>query len=148
MWKAYAGYQISSAWSVEAGYWNFGDTSYSAMISAPVTTTIDRHFTIRGLGGSAVYKRSLTDSISGFAKLGAVMVSAKASAATPGGGLSALPAQSSNTVNPLWGVGAEYSLNQELALRLEYEVINKAGDNAKFGTADIVLWGLGVDYKF
>ncbi|RTL49124.1 MAG: hypothetical protein EKK46_14930 [Rhodocyclaceae bacterium] len=148
MWKAYAGYRISPRWSVEGGYWDFGKTGYSADISSPVTTTVDRQFRGYGLGADAVFWLPVTKAFTGFTKLGGVQVAAKASAATPGGGLSPLPEQSSSTFNLHWGLGGEYALTPNLAVRMEYETINRAGDNNKFGTADIILWTLGGAYKF
>lgn len=146
--KAYFGYRLSPYLSIEGGYWDFGETSYSATISAPVVTAMNRSFRVRGIGINDVFWLPSTDSFSWFAKLGAMQVSAKASSAVPGGGLIALPAQSSNTLSLHWGVGCEYALNPDLALRLEFEAINSVGEKKKFGVADILLWTAGAAYKF
>ena len=148
MWKAYVGYRFLPNWSIEGGYWDFGEAGYSATISAPVATSLERRFRLRGIGADAVFWLPVSDSITGFARLGAVLVSAKASSAQPGGGLTALPAQSSNTINMHWGLGGQYDVNPDMTLRLEYETVIKAGDNSKFGTADILFWSFGVAYKF
>ena len=148
IWKAYVGYRLSPYLSIEGGYWDFGETSYSATISVPVVTAMNRSFRVRGIGVDDVFWLPITNSFSGFARLGAMQVSAKTSSAVPGGGLIALPAQSSNTLSMHWGVGCEYALNPDIGLRLEYEAINDVGKKSKFGTADIMLWTVGAAYKF
>lgn len=148
MWKAYVGYQLSNSFSIQGGYWNLGRPSYVANISAPVITTMKRTFSTHALGTDVVYWLPLSQAFSGFGKLGAVIGIARASSAEPGGGLSSLPAQSATTLNPVWGLGAKYDLNRNVAARLEYEEIHRLGDSGKFGTANVVMWTLGLTYKY
>jgi opacity protein-like surface antigen len=74
--------------------------------------------------------------------------STRASASDPGGGLTALLAESANKFNPRWGAGLEYRLTSAAAARIEYENVRKIGDDAKFGTADVILWTIGANYRF
>lgn len=148
MWKAYVGYQLSNSFSIEGGYWNMGRPSYLANITAPVTTTMKRSFSTHAIGTDFVYWSPTFQSFSGFGKVGAVIGFAKATSAEPGAGLRSLPAESATTLNPLWGLGAKYDLNKNVATRLEYEEIRKMGDSGKFGTANVVMWTLGLTYKY
>jgi len=148
MWKGYVGYRLSPQISIEAGYWNFGKPSYTANISAPVTTTLQRTFRVDGFGANLVYWHPLTSTISGFGKAGAILANVEASQAVPGAGLTSLPAESERKVSWHWGLGARYTINRDFAARIEYETLHKVGSDAKFGTADIVMWTLGLDYTY
>jgi OOP family OmpA-OmpF porin len=154
MWKGYLGYRFTRYLSVEGGYWDFGGPSYTADIQAPVTTSMHRTFSGTGIGASAVVWLPFGDvsptlsKVSGFAKLGAMNAHTTASSATPGGGLTPLPEQSSTNVRPHYGVGVEYSISRDIGARLEFEAVNSVGDNSTFGTADIQMWSLGANYRF
>lgn len=148
MWKGYLGYRISPNLSVEAGYWNFGRASTSTAITAPVAAGLPREFRADGLGADAVAWLPLYNNWSGLLKAGAIRTMAKASASDPGGGLTALPAESARKLNSHWGLGVEYQFTRAASARLEYENVRKVGDDAKFGTADIILWTVGANYRF
>jgi len=148
MWKGYFGYRVSPHFSLEAGYWNFGKVELSASITAPAAATLQRTYRADGYGADAVFWLPVNNSWSGLVKAGAMRTSAKASASDPGAGLTALPAESANKFNPRWGVGLEYRLTSAAAARIEYENVRKVGDDAKFGTADVILWTIGANYRF
>ena len=147
-WKGYLGYLASRHISVEAGYWNFGQIDLSAGVTAPATTVLRRTYRVDGYGADAVVWLPVYDSWSGLVKAGAMLTNVKASATEPGGGLTALPAESSRTLNAHWGVGVEYRFTPAAAVRVEYETVRKVGDESKFGTADLILWTLGANYRF
>jgi OmpA-OmpF porin, OOP family len=148
MWKAFLGYQVSPHVSIEGGYWNFGKPSYLATIAAPAATTMRRDFSVDGYGVSTVLWLPMTDAISGFGKIGVIWTTTKASAADPGVGLTPLPAESVRKFNPSWGLGLKYDFRHNMAARLELESVRNVGDAAKFGEADVVMWSLGMHYKF
>ena len=148
MWKGYFGYRVSPHFSLEAGYWNFGKVEISASITAPVAAALQRTYRADGYGADAVFWLPLNNSWSGLVKAGAMRTSAKASASDPGAGLTALRTESANKFNSRWGVGLEYRLTSAAAARIEYENVRKVGDDAKFGTADVILWTIGANYRF
>ena len=153
MWKAYLGYQFSPYFSIEGGYWNFGKPSYLATITQPAATAMRRSFSVDGFGADAVFWLPMTNALSGFGKIGAIQTTAKAGAADPGvaglnAGLKSLPAESSRKLNLNWGLGLKYDIRNDWAARLEFETVRNVGDAAKFGNADIVMWSLGMNYKF
>jgi opacity protein-like surface antigen len=147
-WKAFAGYRYSPNLSAEATYWDFGRLTYTANISAPVVTSMQRSFRGKGAGADIVGWLPIGRGFTGFAKAGALWTRVDASSATPGGGLTALPEESAKKFNLHLGVGAEYALRPDVGLRVEYETVNKIGDNSKFGSGDLYFLSVGADYKF
>lgn len=148
MWKAYLGYQFSPQFSIEGGYWNFGKPSYSAAITVPVVTEMRRSFSVEGYGADAVLWLPMSNAFSGFGKIGAIRTIARASAADPGVPLTSLPAESARKFNLHLGLGLQYDVRRDLATRLEIETVRKVGDAATFGSADVIMWSLGMNYKF
>ena len=148
MWTGYIGYRVSQYFSVEGGYWKFGALNLSTSISAPVTASLKREYNSDGFGGAAVLWVPVATDWAGLLKAGVLRTEAKASAADPGAGLTALPAESVYTTNVLWGAGVEYRLAPAVAARLSYEFVRKVGEEAKFGTSDIHVWSIGANYRF
>jgi len=148
MWKAYLGYQLLPQFSIEGGYWNFGKPGYSADITAPVTTTMRRSFGVKGYGADAVLWLPMGNAFSGFGKIGAIRTYSEANAADPGGGLTPLAAESARKLNSHLGLGMKYNVRRDLAARLEVETVRNVGDAGRFGSADVVMWSLGMSYKF
>ena len=147
-WKSYLGYLASRHISVEAGYWNFGQLDLSASVTAPASSVLRRTYRADGYGADAVVWLPVYDSWSGLVKASAMLTNVRASATEPGGGLTALPAESARKLNAHWGVGLEYRLTPAAAVRVEYETVRKVGDESKFGNADLILWTLGANYRF
>ena len=149
MWKGYLGYQFSPQFSVEGGYWNFGKPNYSATVTSNVPETVMRRsFDVDGYGADAVLWLPMGNAFSGFGKIGAISTTTRASSAVPGGTLTPLPAETVRKLNWRWGLGLQYDMRKDLAARLEIETVRNVGDDAKFGSADIIMWSLGMNYKF
>jgi len=149
MWKGYLGYQFSPKFSIEGGYWNFGKPNYSATVTSNVPETMmRRNFDVDGYGADAVWWLPIGNAFSGIVKTGAIWTTTRASAADPGGTLTPLPAETARKVNWRWGLGLQYDMRKDLAARLEIETVRNIGDGAKFGSADIIMWSLGMNYKF
>lgn len=148
MWKIYLGYLVAPRASVEAGYWHFGGPRYTADVVAPTLATLDRSFRAHGLGAAGVYWHPISNSLTAFGKAGLVWTHTSASAVTPGAGLTPLPAESNRRIVPSWGMGIKYGISPGLTTRLEYEYLQKVGDPATFGTANINAWSVGLNYQF
>jgi OOP family OmpA-OmpF porin len=129
--KLFAGYQISPIWGAEYGYDNLGK-KYNAS------------FTAGGISGSAPFKLSnnylaatgrlpIGSSFAFLGKLGAVRNSSN------GGGGCAGPTcvqvgADKNRIQPMIGIGAEFSFAKNLAIRVEYETYGKTSDDDVWGT--------------
>lgn len=148
MWKAYAGYRFSPRFSIEAGYWNFGQLDVKTKIFAPATTRMERKFEGHGFGADALLWVPVSTSLSGLVRAGALWTKVEAGSANPGGGLASLPSESAKKVNPHWGFGLEYRLTGAASARIEYENIRNVGDDSKFGTAGINMLTVGANYRF
>jgi OOP family OmpA-OmpF porin len=148
MWKAYAGYRFSPYFSVEAGYWNFGEVDVKTKIFAPVTTSMHRKYHGDAFGADAVLWLPVNTSFSGLVRAGALRTDVNAGSSRPGGGLASLSSESAHKINPHLGLGLEYRLTRAAAARIEYENVRNVGDNSKFGTADINMLTVGANYRF
>jgi OOP family OmpA-OmpF porin len=148
MWKVYGGYRFSPHFSLEAGYWRFGEVDLKTKIFAPVTTKMERKFYGGGFGADALLWLPVSTSLSGLVRAGALRTDIKAGSATPGGGLASLSSESAKKVSPHWGLGLEYRLTRAAAARIEYESVRNVGDNSKFGAADINMLTVGANYRF
>ena len=148
MGKAYVGYRFSPYVSLEGGYWSFGRVNISTNITSPAATFMQRRVSGTGYGADAVVWIPVNNTWSGIVRAGAMATSVKATSAEPGAGLTALPAESARKLNSHWGLGLEYRLMPSVAARFEYENVRNVGDDAKFGTADIILWTVGANYRF
>lgn len=148
MWKAYVGYRFSPYFSLEAGYWNFGDVDLKTKIFAPVTTRMERKYHGNGFGADALLWLPVSTSLSGLVRAGALRTHVKAGSSRPGGGLASLSSESAHKINPHLGLGLEYRLTRAAAARIEYENVRNVGDNSKFGTADINMLTVGANFRF
>jgi OmpA family protein len=148
MWKAYLGYNFLRQFSIEGGYWNFGNPSYSATITSNVPeTTMRLSFSAEDYGADAVLWLRIRNAFSGVGKIGAMRTNTHASVADPGDSLSPLPGESVGKFNSHWGLGAKYDIRRDLAARVEIETVCNIGDAGTFGSADVIMWSLGMDYK-
>lgn len=131
--KIFGGVEFDRMWGVEAGY-----TDYRSF---------GRNYTIAGvpgrveMDGYGVYLAGkatapLTDRFELFGKLGLVHNRMNASGST-------MFADDSDT-DPYFGVGAQYNLNEKVALTLEYERYGKSRD---FGVKPNA-WTVGARWNF
>jgi OOP family OmpA-OmpF porin len=84
-----------------------------------------------------------------FGKLGLLYSTAK-TLRTATGGVPLAPGFASpkkSEFNPHWGLGASYDFTRSLALRAEYEVAHKVG-NEKTGEGNVDLASVGLVVKF
>lgn len=133
--KLFAGYDIDGMFGAEAGYINFRDA--------------DATFTLGGMAGRAETEgramylagkatAPMNQQFSVFGKLGLAYSKSKLRSATPG-----LTRDDSDT-GVYAGVGAQYNLNKQVALSVEYE---RYGQSRDFGVKPDV-WTVAARYTF
>jgi len=137
--KLYAGYQFSNHWATELEYVNLGKFSYDES---------DWHSSVHtsGLGMSMVGKLPLSEQFALLGKLGAFAKAAKVESYDASGSYSAT--EKTIRLSPLLGVGAEYQLTPNIALRAEYEYFGStrmSEDNTKLSND---LLSMSVRYSF
>jgi OOP family OmpA-OmpF porin len=116
--KIYGGLQLDKTWGVEAGYTDFGKSSYDYSV-AGVNGHIDsksKSFYVAGKGSLPV-----NDQFSVFGKLGL----AHNKNDVNGTGLAAAVNGDDSKTGVYAAVGGEYAINQKVALTAEYEHYGK-----------------------
>src|SRR5690554_3204068 len=120
--KLFAGYQFNPNFAVEASYVDFGDFTASGMLtdgfniaSGNVEGSID------GFGFALVGRLPIDAGFSVFGKLGLIAWDGKVSGVVRGNGEVIFDARDSyDDVDPFYGVGVEYVVNQVM-VRAEFE---------------------------
>lgn len=133
--KIFGGYDIDQTWGVEAGYTDFGKSKASYTLNGvPGTAESDGHsFYVAGKATAPI-----TDQFSIFGKVGAARNKSSLSSTN------AVYNTSDSKTELYAGVGAQYNLNQKVALTAEYERYGKSKD---FG-AKADVFTIGAKYAF
>ena len=140
-WKVYGGYQWTSHWGFELGYYDFGKASASAtVLGVPVTA----HGEATGWQLAATGTLPITPEFDVFAKLGIHNSDVDVRASAPGVSVSA----SGNSTDLAWGLGAKWNFTRNVSMRIEYERFNDVGDSNNTGKTDIDLLSIGVMFRF
>ncbi|MBU2642741.1 MAG: outer membrane beta-barrel protein [Gammaproteobacteria bacterium] len=143
-WKIYGGLEINEYISMEVGYIDLGEATFTGtqagtretngMTTAIVGTyAISPSFTLSGRGGMNFLNTEVNGTI----------------AATPTNPTN----NNTGDTDVVWsfGVGAQYNITPSVGLRLDWERFFEAGSsdyNGGTGEADIDLFSAGVVYKF
>lgn len=121
------GYTVNENFSAEAAYTNFGSKTY-------VGGTIKSH----GISFSGVGSYPFSELFSVFGKLGVASTTIDVTA-------NGLGSASGSTTKLTFGLGGQFTLNKQLAIRLGYDSY-KVGDSG--GTNDQKVTSIGGIYKF
>lgn len=142
--KVYAGFPLSRFFSLEAGYFDLGDFSFTA-VTLPAGTLVEQ-LTVRGVNLDVLLTLPLTEVFSTFVRAGANYAEAKVSFAGAGAVTVLEESRRERDTHYKFGLGVEYALNDSLGLRAEAERyrINDAVGNR----GDIDLYSLGLLYRF
>jgi OOP family OmpA-OmpF porin len=132
-WKLFGGYQFHRNFSVEGGYFDLGRYDYG--YTAPGGAGNSRY---QGLNLDLVGSVPFSDRFSAFARLGAAWTRARSEF----GGSS----QTERDWGPKVGLGLEYALTQQLAVRGEWERYRVR--DAFRGRGDIDVASIGLVYRF
>jgi OOP family OmpA-OmpF porin len=144
-YKVYGGYQINPNWGVEATYFDLGkftgnETVFNGSTVVPVNSSAKA--TAWGLAG--VFTAPISYGFSVFAKLGLARNELKTNAT--GFGFEAH--QKENRTGANFGFGAKYDFTSSLAIRAEWERLNKFGRTDTTGKSDIDFLTAGITVKF
>lgn len=148
LWRMHFGYRLSPRFSVEGGYWSFGDTRYTTTVTAPVAATFPRELRISGLGADLVYWHPLSGPFSALAKAGILFSRVKAGAANTGPGLTPLAGDLVRSHDLHLGAGVKYQISRNFDARIEYDWMRKVGDRDRVGTVDIKAFSAALGYNF
>lgn len=138
---ASVGYNINSTFSAELSYHDLGGVDLDETIYEPSVGDIDVNGSIKATATalSAIAKLPVNDSFGVYARLGYSHVKLTADATGSAMGIT-VPVSTSESANKaIYGVGADYKLNEKVALRADY---------IKFGDTDISSFTVGASYAF
>lgn len=148
-YKLYAGYVIDQTFSVEGGYAKLGSTKASGTFTTPLPGgNFTDDIPAKGWTLDALAAAPLIERFSIYGRLGVVRakVSADVVAKTPF--YTVTSAKQSDTTRPHYGVGIHYDVAPNLGIRAEWETFSKVGNPVTTGQGDVVLYSLGMNYRF
>jgi OOP family OmpA-OmpF porin len=137
-WRILGGYQINRNFAVELGFHQFGDAS----ATAPGIGRLDfeaNAFELVGLGAFP-----LGNQFSIYGKAGLYRGETNVTGTVLG-----VPVDVKETNTDLtYGIGAQYDINRQLGIRLEWQRYTNMGDNATIGESDVDVMSLGLVFRF
>ena len=143
------GYQLNDNFAFELSYVDLGaaGSSHTATVTDG-TTSEDVEVVLRSAADGAVVSAlgilPIGERFAVFARLGISFLSADGTAKITAGGETARPNQSSQKVEPLYGIGAEYSFSKHFAVRLGWDRYTDVGTGDVTGNIDGDLISLGI----
>jgi len=162
-WSLFVGYQFLPYLAVEAGYMDLGNTTLNAAGAYAYTdastgsVSIKPKFESKGAALSVLGMYPFMDVWNVYARLGVFFADTKLSGnvnacditVPPSPCASAGTSTSKNTSEFLWGVGASYTWDQRVSIRLEYDGIPNVGNTSNdTGTTNVGRITLGALYRF
>jgi OmpA-OmpF porin, OOP family len=149
-YKFYAGYQFTPYFALEGGYVNLGKVNAAGTFTFPFPPggTFTDTIQANGWNVDAVGTLPVIENLSLYGRLGWVRAKVTANiVAQTGFGAMSFPSQARST-GTHYGIGGQYKLNQNWAVRAEYERFNKIGNPLTTGQGDIHLYGMSAQYRF
>jgi OOP family OmpA-OmpF porin len=149
-WKAMVGYQFNRHFAAELAYLKLADFS----VSMPLTRGA-----FNGTGSakwepkdtftlSALGILPLANRFSAFGKLGLYSNKLTQTITASAGGVSASESESARTTGLVWGLGLAYDLTRPFTIRVEWERLEKVGDEDKTGEGPLNFLSVGAVYRF
>lgn len=135
------GYNINSSFSAELSYHDLGGIDISSTEYSPNVGNIDIKGDIKAsaVALSAIAKLPVNDSFGVYARLGYSQIKLKADATGYAMGITVPVSMSESENKAIYGIGADYKLNEKAALRAEY---------IKFSDTEITSFTVGFSYAF
>lgn len=143
-YKLFGGYRLNRFLAVEGGYFDLGNSGFTATTSP--TGTLDGDIRLRGINLDLVGTLPLTDRFSVFGRVGAAATRARDTFSGTGAVVVTNPSPSQRDTLLKAGLGMQYDFTESLGLRLEAERyrVNDAIGNK--GHVDLV--SVGLIYRF
>jgi OOP family OmpA-OmpF porin len=136
-----AGYQFNRNFALEGGYIDLGKAKYTSTSSLG---NVDASAEVTAWKLSAVGIMPINDAFSVLGKLHVLRSDVKVEASGPAGVASA----SDNSFDFGLGLGVEYKITSNLAVRANWDQYIKVGDSSTTGESDIRVLSAGLKYSF
>lgn len=144
-YKLQLGYKFNQNFAVEGGYVDLGQQHYHADFNGGVASAkVDA----RGWNIDALGMLPVAGQFSAFGKVGVVDAQVRYHISGVSDDGSFADTREKYRVSPNFGVGGEYSINDDTAVRLELERFADLGKKSTTGEQNVDLVSLGVAYHF
>lgn len=143
------GYQLNDNFAFELSYVDLGTvgSSHTATVTdgtTPEDVEVGLTSSASGAAVSMLGILPIGERFSVFARLGISFLSSDGTAKVTAGGQTARPKQSSQKVDPVYGIGAEYAFSKNFAVRLAWDRYTDVGTDDVTGSIDGDLISLGI----
>jgi OOP family OmpA-OmpF porin len=145
-WKVFAGFQFNRNFALELGYSDLGESSIRTRTTGPAAT-VNGEFKAKAWSLDAVGTLPLNDRFSLLARAGAIYYDLDARSAAVAGGVPIKVRDSDKDLSWKAGLGAQYSLTNNLGARLEWEHYHRLGDEDT-GKSSVDTFSLGLQFRF
>ncbi len=126
------GLQINKNWAVEVNFIQLGKFSYKYAQGANEQEDV---YEVSGWGGSLLPTIPLTRNLSLFGRLGVLAAQTRTTIRNPAPAFNgSITAIQVSTTSFLSGFGAQYFLNRDFGIRVEYQNLGKVGTSGACGT--------------
>ncbi|MBV5297415.1 MAG: OmpA family protein [Rhodoferax sp.] len=143
-YKIFGGYQFNKSLALEGGYFDLGQFGFVADTSP--AGSLNGQIALRGVNLDVVGTLPITERFSVFGRIGAAYTEAQDSFSGTGNVHVLNPDPSSRSTNLKLGMGVQYAMTDNLALRAEIERYRI--DDAVGNKGDVDLASLGLVYRF
>jgi len=137
-YKLFGGYNINDKFAVEGSYFSLGTVDGNANVAGTQNS-----YSLKGTGFelAGVYNQTFTDKLSGFAKAGVARIKVENNYVDQNIGGS----DSETSTAPVFGLGLNYKLTNQIALRGEFETRKVKYDGEKEAVNN---FSVGMKYSF
>jgi len=136
------GYQFGEMFGVELGYGLYGSPHTKGTLFGS-SFEVMQQITAAKLAATLTVPIGTSFAFTG--KLGVVRMNSNLTGTSASG--TAIPSYSTFNASPIYGAGIKYSVNESMAMHLQYEYIAKVGDDTT-GTDTLSLLTAGLTYSF
>jgi len=145
-WRLQLGYRFNDYFALEGGYIDLGQAKYNASYDSSGSAA--GKFRAGGPDLLALGMLPVARNLSLFGELGVVDAKVKSQLAATAPAAAASDKYSKTEVRPIYGVGAQYDLTDQLGLRVSYERVTGLGDKHRLGDMDVDMYSAGIAYRF
>ncbi len=143
-WKLFAGYAFNAYLAAEFSYVDLGQAGGDIVIGGRIPGRINTTMDMDGVNLGLKLNYPFDDQFSAFAKLGALLWNAKATAnASLSVGVGTSSQKDSGT-DLSYGLGLSYAFTTHVSIRGDWDRYRLGSD----ADADVNLWSVGVQYLF
>ncbi|MFZ6693606.1 outer membrane beta-barrel protein [Undibacterium sp. SXout20W] len=137
-YKLFSGYNINDKFAVEGSYFSLGTIDGNANVPGTQNS-----YSLKGTGFelAGVYNQAFTDKFSGFAKAGVARIKVANNFVDQ----NTAGYDSQTSTSPVFGLGVNYKLTNQIALRGEFETRKVKYDGAKEAVNN---FSVGLQYSF